>query len=141
MVIIVRAGLVPEIGVNKDGGGYWPEALGCNSDSYIAGGQHVSALEDYARLGTAPGLCHHCHTGKCPVGVTTQDTGPAGVGAPGVADWEDCVASSSTLIFLYNAKKRPNCACQLPELTIQCCRYEDDMIDEAIHRIEEDQGF
>ena len=48
-------------------------ALGCNSDSYIAGGQHISALEDYARLGTAPGFCHHCHTGKCPVGVTTQD--------------------------------------------------------------------
>ena len=48
-------------------------ALGCNSESYIAGGQHVSALEDYARLGTAPGFCHHCHTGKCPVGVTTQD--------------------------------------------------------------------
>ena len=46
-------------------------ALGCNSDSYIAAGQHVSALEDYARLGTAPGFCHHCHTGKCPVGVTT----------------------------------------------------------------------
>jgi glutamate synthase domain-containing protein 2 len=48
-------------------------ALGCNSDSYIADGQHVSAVEDYARLGTAPGFCHHCHTGKCPVGVTTQD--------------------------------------------------------------------
>jgi glutamate synthase domain-containing protein 2 len=48
-------------------------ALGCNSDTYIAGGQHVSAVEDYARLGTAPGFCHHCHTGKCPVGVTTQD--------------------------------------------------------------------
>jgi glutamate synthase domain-containing protein 2 len=48
-------------------------ALGCNSDSYIAGGEHVSALEDYAKLGTAAGFCHHCHTGKCPVGVTTQD--------------------------------------------------------------------
>src|SRR5882672_803745 len=48
-------------------------ALGCNSDTYVAGGQHVSAVEDYARLGTAPGFCHHCHTGKCPVGVTTQD--------------------------------------------------------------------
>src|ERR1700684_425295 len=48
-------------------------ALGCNSDSYIAGGQHLPALEDYARLGTAPGFCHRCHTGKCPVGVTTQD--------------------------------------------------------------------
>jgi glutamate synthase domain-containing protein 2 len=30
-------------------------------------------VDDYARLGTAPGFCHHCHTGKCPVGVTTQD--------------------------------------------------------------------
>ena len=30
-------------------------------------------VEDYARLGTAPGYCHHCHTGRCPVGVTTQD--------------------------------------------------------------------
>ncbi len=48
-------------------------ALGCNSESYVAGGEHVSAVEDYARLGTAPGFCHHCHTGKCPVGVTTQD--------------------------------------------------------------------
>ena len=48
-------------------------ALGCNSDSYLAGDQHVSAVEDYARLGTAPGFCHHCHTGRCPVGVTTQD--------------------------------------------------------------------
>ncbi len=25
-------------------------------------------------LGTSPGHCHHCHTGRCPVGVTTQDT-------------------------------------------------------------------
>ena len=33
----------------------------------------LSALEDYANLGTAPGYCHHCHTGKCPVGITTQD--------------------------------------------------------------------
>jgi glutamate synthase domain-containing protein 2 len=23
---------------------------------------------------TSAGFCHHCHTGKCPVGVTTQDT-------------------------------------------------------------------
>jgi glutamate synthase domain-containing protein 2 len=48
-------------------------ALGCNSESYLQGGKHVSALEDYQSLGTAPGFCHHCHTGKCPVGVTTQD--------------------------------------------------------------------
>src|ERR1700678_2913349 len=48
-------------------------ALGCNSETYVAGGEHVAALDDYARLGTAPGFCHHCHTGKCPVGITTQD--------------------------------------------------------------------
>jgi methylamine---glutamate N-methyltransferase subunit C len=48
-------------------------ALGCNSDSYVRKGQHISAVRDYQALGTAPGFCHHCHTGKCPVGVTTQD--------------------------------------------------------------------
>jgi len=48
-------------------------ALGCNSETYVQDGQHVSALADYHRLGTAPGFCHHCHTGQCPVGVTTQD--------------------------------------------------------------------
>ena len=31
-------------------------------------------------LGTAPGACHHCHTGRCPVGITTQD--PRARGAP-----------------------------------------------------------
>jgi len=39
-------------------------ALNCNRDIY---------REDYEALGTAPGHCHHCHTGRCPVGVTTQD--------------------------------------------------------------------
>jgi glutamate synthase domain-containing protein 2 len=39
-------------------------ALNCNRPLY---------LEDYEKLGTAPGACHHCHTGRCPVGVTTQD--------------------------------------------------------------------
>ena len=48
-------------------------ALGCNSDSYVQNGEHFSAVEDYAKLATAPGYCHHCHTGRCPVGVTTQD--------------------------------------------------------------------
>ena len=24
-------------------------------------------------LGTLPGYCHHCHTGRCPVGIATQD--------------------------------------------------------------------
>lgn len=49
-------------------------SLGCNSGTYMENGQHVSALDDYANLGTAPGYCHHCHTGKCPVGITTQDS-------------------------------------------------------------------
>ena len=48
-------------------------SLGCNSATYIHQGEHLSAEAEYAALGTAPGYCHHCHTGKCPVGVTTQD--------------------------------------------------------------------
>lgn len=48
-------------------------ALGCNNETYFQNGEHHSALADYKKLGTAPGFCHHCHTGKCPVGVTTQD--------------------------------------------------------------------
>jgi glutamate synthase domain-containing protein 2 len=39
-------------------------ALGCNKAVHLA---------DYQALGTEPGYCHHCHTGRCPVGVTTQD--------------------------------------------------------------------
>jgi methylamine---glutamate N-methyltransferase subunit C len=48
-------------------------ALGCNHETYVQKGRHHSAVADYRKLGTAPGFCHHCHTGKCPVGVTTQD--------------------------------------------------------------------
>jgi glutamate synthase domain-containing protein 2 len=48
-------------------------ALGCNGDNYSHKGKYYSAVDDYVKLGTAPGQCHHCHTGKCPVGVTTQD--------------------------------------------------------------------
>jgi glutamate synthase domain-containing protein 2 len=47
-------------------------ALGCNSDYYVQDGQRHDAAADYAALGTAPGVCHHCHTGKCPVGLATQ---------------------------------------------------------------------
>jgi glutamate synthase domain-containing protein 2 len=39
-------------------------ALNCNKPLYV---------EDYHALGTEPGYCHHCHTGRRPVGVTTQD--------------------------------------------------------------------
>lgn len=48
-------------------------SLGCNSSSYVQNGQHIDATADYNALGTSPGFCHHCQTGKCPVGVTTQD--------------------------------------------------------------------
>ncbi len=48
-------------------------ALGCNHESYEQNGQRVDATADYAALGARPGSCHHCHTGRCPVGITTQD--------------------------------------------------------------------
>ena len=48
-------------------------ALGCNDPAYLKEGSEVDATNDYAKLGTAPGYCHHCHTGLCPVGITTQD--------------------------------------------------------------------
>jgi glutamate synthase domain-containing protein 2 len=47
-------------------------ALGCNSASYDQDGKAIAATDDYAKLQTAPGYCHHCHTGRCPVGITTQ---------------------------------------------------------------------
>src|SRR6188768_3294672 len=47
-------------------------SLGCNSSSYMHQGKHIDVTADYEALGTRPGLCHHCHTGRCPVGVTTQ---------------------------------------------------------------------
>ena len=48
-------------------------ALGCNHESYEQDGQRIDATADYAALGARPGSCHHCHTGRCPVGITTQD--------------------------------------------------------------------
>jgi len=39
-------------------------ALNCNKPLYV---------EDYAAIGAAPYACHHCHTGRCPVGIATQD--------------------------------------------------------------------
>jgi glutamate synthase domain-containing protein 2 len=48
-------------------------ALGCNRPAYRMGGQDHDAAAGYAAIGTAAGYCHHCHTGLCPVGVTTQD--------------------------------------------------------------------
>jgi glutamate synthase domain-containing protein 2 len=39
-------------------------ALNCNRPIY---------LDDYHALGAEPHACHHCHTGRCPVGIATQD--------------------------------------------------------------------
>jgi glutamate synthase domain-containing protein 2 len=49
-------------------------ALGCNRSSYpTPGGPSVDVTDGYRSLGTSPGHCAHCHTGQCPVGITTQD--------------------------------------------------------------------
>jgi glutamate synthase domain-containing protein 2 len=49
-------------------------ALGCNRPSWLRAvdSEWVDASADYAGLGTQAGYCHHCHTGLCPVGITTQ---------------------------------------------------------------------
>jgi glutamate synthase domain-containing protein 2 len=39
-------------------------ALNCNRPIY---------REDYHAIGAEPYACHHCHTGRCPVGIATQD--------------------------------------------------------------------
>ncbi len=39
-------------------------ALNCNKPIYE---------DDYHAIGAAPYACHHCHTGRCPVGIATQD--------------------------------------------------------------------
>ncbi len=48
-------------------------ALGCNSAKIMMDGVEMDVTDDYARLGTRPGYCHHMQTGRCPVGITTQD--------------------------------------------------------------------
>ena len=47
-------------------------AMGCNSPHYVDGDNQVDVTKEYRVLGTSPGYCHHCDTGRCPVGVTTQ---------------------------------------------------------------------
>ncbi len=39
-------------------------SLNCNKPIYV---------DDYKALGTEPYRCHHCHTGRCPVGITKPD--------------------------------------------------------------------
>ncbi len=57
------------------------KALALGADAVSIGTAALIALncnaplhrEDYQKLGVEPGYCHHCHTGRCPVGITTQD--------------------------------------------------------------------
>ncbi len=69
-------------------------ALNCNKPLYV---------EDYAAIGAAPYHCHHCHTGRCPVGITTQDPElvkrlDIEAGAERVANWLHAVTSEIQIL-------------------------------------------
>jgi glutamate synthase domain-containing protein 2 len=69
-------------------------ALNCNKPLYV---------EDYAAIGAAPYHCHHCHTGRCPVGITTQDPElvkrlDIDAGAERVANWLYAVTSEIQIL-------------------------------------------
>lgn len=69
-------------------------ALNCNKPIH---------LDDYRALGTEPGCCHHCHTGRCPVGVTTQDPElmkrlPIDEAAQRVANWFHATVSEIQIL-------------------------------------------
>jgi glutamate synthase domain-containing protein 2 len=69
-------------------------ALNCNKPLYV---------EDYAAIGAAPYHCHHCHTGRCPVGITTQDPElvkrlDIDAGAERVANWLHAVTSEIQIL-------------------------------------------
>ncbi len=57
------------------------KALALGADAVSIGVAALMALncnaplwpEDYAALGVSPGHCDQCQTGRCPVGITTQD--------------------------------------------------------------------
>lgn len=48
-------------------------ALGCNRPSSWAQGAELDAAAGYRALGTAPGYCSQCQTGRCPVCVTARE--------------------------------------------------------------------
>jgi methylamine---glutamate N-methyltransferase subunit C len=57
------------------------KAIALGADAIYIGTAALIALNcnraihqtDYQAIGAAPYHCHHCHTGRCPVGITTQD--------------------------------------------------------------------
>jgi glutamate synthase domain-containing protein 2 len=69
-------------------------ALNCNKPLYV---------EDYHAIGAAPYHCHHCHTGRCPVGITTQDPElmkrlDIDAGAERVANWFHAVTAEIQIL-------------------------------------------
>jgi glutamate synthase domain-containing protein 2 len=69
-------------------------ALNCNKPLYV---------EDYHAIGAAPYHCHHCHTGRCPVGITTQDPElmkrlDIDAGAERVANWFHAVTAEVQIL-------------------------------------------
>jgi glutamate synthase domain-containing protein 2 len=75
-------------------------ALGCNSSSDDTG---ADVTGDYRSLGTVPGYCTACHTGGCPVGITTQDDMLADrldpdLGAERVANYLRAITMETTML-------------------------------------------
>ncbi len=62
-------------------GGDIAKAIALGADAIAIGHSAMMALNcnkqtsdaDYSELGVEPGYCYHCHTGRCPVGIATQD--------------------------------------------------------------------
>jgi glutamate synthase domain-containing protein 2 len=79
-------------------------ALGCNASAYTPpDGSPVDVTAGYAAMGTAPGYCAGCHTGLCPVGITTQDDTLAarldpGLGARRVANYLRSLVMETTML-------------------------------------------
>ena len=48
-------------------------ALGCNVRHCATAEQHRRHAPIMRGSARQPGYCHHCHTGLCPVGITTQE--------------------------------------------------------------------
>ena len=79
-------------------------ALGCNDDTWAdsTGARH-DARNEYLALGATPGACTACHTGGCPVGITTQDEELSRrldpqVGAEWVANYLRALAMETTML-------------------------------------------
>jgi len=74
-----KVGLIVSGGIRS--GADVAKALAMGADAVSIGMAALMALncnaplheDDYAALGTRPGACAHCHTGRCPVGIATQE--------------------------------------------------------------------